>query len=96
MTAYWISTYNEILDPEKMAAYAAIAGPLLTEAGGTYLARDQSAHTWEDAREGRVVIIQFDSVEQAQAAHDSSAYQAALAVLDGGVRREVRIVPGVE
>lgn len=96
MSAYWISIYNEILDPEKQAAYAAIAGPVLTEAGGTYLARDQSAHTWEDAGEGRVVIIRFDSVEQARAAHDSPAYQEALAVLDGGVRREVRIVPGVD
>ncbi|HEY9562221.1 MAG TPA: DUF1330 domain-containing protein [Nocardioides sp.] len=95
MTAYWISTYNEILDADKMAAYAALAGPALTEAGGTFLARDLAALTYEDASEGRVVIIRFDSVEQAQAAHDSAAYQAALDALAGGVRREIRIVPGV-
>ncbi len=96
MSAYWISTYNEILDRQKMAAYAEIAGPVLIEAGGTFLARDHAALTYEDAREGRVVLIRFDSVAQAQTAHDSEAYQEALAALDGGARREIRIVPGVD
>jgi uncharacterized protein (DUF1330 family) len=41
------------------------------------------------------VLIEFDSVEQAVAAHDSPEYQAALAVLGDGVDRELRIVEGV-
>jgi hypothetical protein len=34
-------------------------------------------------------------VEQALATHASPAYEAALAALDGGVIRDMRIVPGV-
>jgi len=41
------------------------------------------------------VIIEFDSVEQAKAAHDSPAYQEALAALAGGVDREIRILEGI-
>jgi uncharacterized protein (DUF1330 family) len=42
----------------------------------------------------RTVILEFDSVEQAIAAHDSAAYQVALKALAGGVVRDLRIVPG--
>jgi uncharacterized protein (DUF1330 family) len=44
----------------------------------------------------RTVVIEFDSVEQARAAHESPGYQAALAALDGGAVRDLRIVPGAE
>jgi uncharacterized protein (DUF1330 family) len=43
----------------------------------------------------RAVLIEFDSVEKAVAVHDSPAYQAALAALEGGVVRDLRIVEGV-
>ena len=43
----------------------------------------------------RTVVIEFDSVEQAQAAHDSPACQEALALLAGGAERDIRIVEGV-
>ncbi|MDT0201673.1 DUF1330 domain-containing protein [Nocardioides sp. AE5] len=94
MSAYWISIYDEILDEEKMAAYAKLAGPALVEAGGTFLARSLPEAVYEDGIRERIVLIEFESVEAARAAHDSPAYQAALEALDGGVRREIRIVPG--
>lgn len=34
--AYWVATYREILDPAKMSAYAALAGPAITAAGERY------------------------------------------------------------
>jgi uncharacterized protein (DUF1330 family) len=43
----------------------------------------------------RVVVIEFDSLEQAVNAHDSDAYQAALKALDNGADRDIRIVEGV-
>ena len=43
----------------------------------------------------RTVLIEFDSVEAARAAHDGPAYQEALAALAGGADREIRIVEGV-
>jgi len=96
MTAYWISVYREILDEEKVAAYAELAGPALRAAGGTFVARGLPEQTYEAGEETRTVLIEFPSVEAARAAHDSPAYQEALAALDGGAVRDMRILPGVE
>jgi uncharacterized protein (DUF1330 family) len=96
MTAYWISVYKEILDDAKVAAYAELAGPALRDAGGTYVARGMPEQTYESGEKTRTVIVRFESVQAAQAAHDSPEYQAALAALDGGAVRDMRIVPGVE
>ena len=96
MTAYWISVYREILDEAKVAAYAEKAGPALREAGGTFVARGLPAQTYESGEQTRTVVIEFESVEAARAAHESAAYQDALAALDGGAVRDMRIVPGVD
>ena len=95
MSAYWISIYREVLDESKLAAYAELAGPALEAAGGTFVARGLPEQTWEAGESTRTVVIRFDSVEAARAAHDGSAYQEALAALDGGAVREIRVVPGV-
>jgi len=95
MTAYWISLYREITDEAKLAAYAKLAGPALEGAGGTFLARGMPEQTYEAGEDTRSVLISFDSVDAARAAHDSPAYQEALAALDGGAVRDLRIVPGV-
>jgi uncharacterized protein (DUF1330 family) len=96
MTAYWISVYKEILDDAKVAAYAELAGPALRSAGGTFVARGFPEQTYESGEMTRTVVIRFDSVDAARAAHDSPAYRNALAALDGGAVRDMRIVPGVE
>jgi uncharacterized protein (DUF1330 family) len=58
------------------------------------VARGVPEQTYEAGEKTRTVVIEFDSVEAARAAHDSPAYQAALAALDGGAVRDMRIVPG--
>jgi uncharacterized protein (DUF1330 family) len=96
MSAYWVSIYKEILDEAKVAAYAELAGPALRGAGGTFVARGLPDQTYEAGEGTRTVIIEFESVEAARAAHETPAYQEALAALDGGAVRDMRIVPGVE
>lgn len=96
MTAYWISVYKEISDEAKLAAYAELAGPALREAGGTFLARGLPAQIYEAGESTRTVLIEFDSVEAAVAAHDTAAYQDALIALGDGALRDMRIVPGVD
>ena len=93
--AYWISCYLKVLDPNKLAAYAKLAGPAIEAGGGRFLARSTAAAAYEDGMAERTVLIEFDSVEKALATHDSPAYKAALAALDGGVVRDMRIVPGI-
>jgi uncharacterized protein (DUF1330 family) len=46
-----------------------------------FLARGGTVKTYEQGIAQRTIVAEFDSVEQAIAAHDSPAYQAALAVL---------------
>jgi uncharacterized protein (DUF1330 family) len=93
--AYWISAYRAIKDPNKLAAYAKLAGPALSSNGGRFLARGEPAKVYELGLKQRTVLLEFDSVEQAVAAHDSPAYQAALAALGDGAEREIRIIEGV-
>lgn len=93
--AYWISAYREIIDPNKLAAYAKLAGPAIEAGGGRFLARGMPSNVYEQGVMERAVIIEFDSVEKALATHESPAYQAALTVLAGGVVRDLRIIPGV-
>ena len=93
--AYWVSAYRAIKDADKLAAYAKLAGPALTAAGGRFLARGLPAKVYEFGLLQRTVLIEFDSVEQARAAHDSPDYQAALAALGDGAERDMRIIEGV-
>ena len=93
--AYWVATYRAIHDPEAFAAYAKLAGPALQAAGGRFLARANPAQVYDNGVMGRVVLIEFDSVAQAQAAHDSAGYADALRALGDAVDREIRIVEGV-
>jgi uncharacterized protein (DUF1330 family) len=92
--AYWISCYHKVTDPAKLAAYARLAGPAIEGGGGRFLARAIAAKAYENGKTERTVLIEFDSVEQAIAVHESPEYQAALAALDGGAVRDMRIVPG--
>ena len=90
--AYWISAYSDVHDPDKLAAYAVLAGPAIEAAGGRFLARGVAAYAFEYGKLERTVVIEFASVNAAHAAHESAAYQEALAALEGGVTREIRIV----
>jgi uncharacterized protein (DUF1330 family) len=92
---YWIGTYRAITNPDKVAAYAQLAGPAITAGGGTFIVRGMPAKTYEAGFNQRTVVIVFDSLEQAIATHDSPAYQAALAALGDGAERDIRLVEGV-
>jgi uncharacterized protein (DUF1330 family) len=92
--AYWIACYRKIIDADKLAAYAKLALPAIQSGGGRFLARGTAAKAYEDGLAERTVLIEFDSVEQAIAVHDSAAYQQALVALGDGVVRDLRIVPG--
>jgi uncharacterized protein (DUF1330 family) len=93
--AYLVSTYRAITNPDAMAAYAKLSGPALEAAGGRFLARGNASKAYEGGQLQRVVVVEFDSLDQAIAAHDSPAYQEALRVLDNGADRDVRIVEGL-
>lgn len=94
--AYWIAAYRSVRDPQALAAYAKLAGPALQQSGGRFMARGNPAQVYENGLSERTVLIEFESVAQALAAHDSAAYQEALRVLGNAVERDLRIVEAVE
>ena len=94
MAAYWINFFTRIDDPDRVAAYAALAGPAMRAAGGRFLARGEPAQTFEGGLACRTTLIEFDSVEAAVRTYESAQYQKAAAVLKGKVERDIRIVEG--
>jgi len=93
--AYWIAAYRSVRDPQALAAYARLALPALEAAGGRFLVRGMPARVYEGGLEERTVLIEFASVAQAIAAHETPAYQEALRALGNGADRDIRIVEGV-
>ena len=93
--AYWVATYRSVTNPDALAAYAKLSGPAIAKAGGRILLRGLPAQVYEAGLQQRTVVIEFDGVEQAKAAHDSPDYQAALAALANGAERDIRIVEAV-
>ena len=94
--AYWICFYKSISNPEAFAAYAKLAPAAINAAGGRFLVRGGTVHTYESGMNQRVVVIEFDSVKQALAAHDTPAYHEALKALGNGADRDIRIVEGID
>jgi len=58
------------------------------------LVRGAPTKTYEAGLNQRTVVIEFDSVEAAIAAHDSPGYQAAMKVLNNAAERDLRILGG--
>ncbi|MEU5345934.1 DUF1330 domain-containing protein [Streptomyces sp. NPDC020766] len=94
---YWVSVYPAISDPGRLTAYNELAGPAVQAGGGrvlSLLGGRVVAH--EAGITQRVVLIEFDSFEQAVAAYESEAYQKALVALPDGVERDFRIIDGID
>lgn len=77
MAGYWIALVD-VHDPEAYQEYAKRATLAIEKFGGRPLARGGRRVGLEGAEPpGRVTIIEFDSVEQAQACYNSPEYQEA-------------------
>ncbi|NUQ87077.1 MAG: DUF1330 domain-containing protein [Glycomyces artemisiae] len=89
---YWVSVYPAIEDPAKLTAYNKLAGIAVKAAGGRVLASIGSRVVAHEAGiPERVVLIEFDTFEQAVAAYESPAYRTALAELPDDFERDFRI-----
>jgi uncharacterized protein (DUF1330 family) len=92
---YWVVCYRSISKPAAMAEYAKLARPAIESAGGRFLALGPAAKAYEAAKDGPVVVIEFESLAKAIAAYESDAYQEALKPLAGAAERDLRIVEGI-
>ena len=94
--AYWVSVYRSIKDPDKVAAYAKLAGPALRARGAKYLAMGVANQAYEAGLKQRLVLLEWPSLQAAIDAHDSPEYQAALKVFDNAAERDFRIIEAPE
>jgi len=94
MPAYWIAHAN-VTEPEAYARYAKLATQALLDHGGRILARGGAYVQLEGTERGRHVVVEFPSLEAAEACYRSEAYQAALDFARGAAERDLLIVEGV-
>ena len=92
--AYFVTTYRSVSDPEKFAAYARLAGPAISAAGGKFIVRGSPIRTFEAGLDQRGVVVEFENISAALAAYESEGYRAALAALGDGAERDVRLFEG--
>ena len=94
----WFSSLEikSISDEEKLAKYAALAGPAIKGAGGKFLARGIPVMTKESGEKTRTVVLEWESLEHAENGYNSEGYQEALRALDGAAIREFRYVEAAE
>jgi uncharacterized protein (DUF1330 family) len=93
---FWVSVYRVVSAPERLAAYDKLAGPAVQAGGGRVLSRGARVLAHGVGNTHRVILIEFDSFEQAVAAYESEAYQKALVVLSDAVERDFRIIEGID
>lgn len=76
---YVIGQLNEIKDADAFAAYQGAAGPTVTQYGGKLVFNSMNVDAgdggWSPAG---VVMLEFESVEQARKWHNSPEYQAVI------------------
>ncbi len=84
MAAYWVAR-AKINDPEQYKKYTDRVPAILQKFGGKILARGGKFKILEGPETfGRFVLIEFPSMEQAIACHDSPEYEEASAFRKGG------------
>ena len=93
--AYWVNSYRAVRDDAALAEYAKLARPAIEAHGGRFLARGTAARAYESGMLQRVVIVEFESLDAAIAAHDSPEYRKALDALGDAADRDLRFVEGV-
>jgi uncharacterized protein (DUF1330 family) len=97
---YWVCVYPANSDSERLTAYDKLARPAVQAGAGAPCPVAVESSPTKVANEAgitqRVVMIEFDSFEQAVAAYENEACQKALVALSDGVERDFRIVEGID
>ncbi len=93
--AYTIAEF-EVTNPEKFKVYGDATGKQVPEAGGKFVARGGKTFVVAGDAPKRVVIIEWPSLEKAQAYFESSEYKQLVATRDEGAKFRSFVIEGVE
>ncbi len=86
----------KVADPVAARHYAEEAPKSIVPFTGRYVIRGGAVETLEgDAPKGYIVVIGFDSVEQARAWYDSPAYSAIKPIRQNSMKSRLLLVEGI-
>jgi len=94
--AYWVGFVN-VKNQEEYKKYTDIAGPAIIASGAKILSRGGKIVNLEGQKYGRIVIIEFPSVDHAEKFYISNEYREALQyVTDEVADRLLNIAEGLD
>jgi uncharacterized protein (DUF1330 family) len=93
MPAYIVAEID-VTDPAAYEPYKKMAGESIQRHGGKFLARGGRTVSLEGEKPKRVVVLEFSSVEAAEAFYHSPDYQAAASVRQKASKGRLYIVEG--
>lgn len=95
MPAYVIANVR-VTDPQGYETYKKLSGPAIQAGGGRFLARGGKTEVLEgDWQPDRMVVLEFESVEQARSWWASAGYAEAKAIRQKTAISSVVIVEGM-
>ena len=88
----------KVADPAAYETYKALASTAIARFGGRYLVRGGAAEMLEGKWTNipRLVVVEFDSVEQVKRFYASPEYQAARAARQGIAEMNMLVVAGID
>lgn len=93
----YVIVTEDIHDPAEMAEYSKASAPTLTEHGAKVLSVDSDPRVLEGQWHGtRTVMLEFESVEAAQAWYDSKGYQDALPLRQAAATSNAVVLTGFD
>ena len=94
MAAYIIARIR-VTDPTQYEEYKKLSPAAAAAFGGEFIVRGGETETLEGAEETRrLVVVRFDSMDQARAFYRSEQYQAAKAAREGAAEAQFVLVDG--
>ena len=96
MAAYVIAEVS-VTDPDVYENYKPLAGASVVASGGSYEVRGGTVESLEgEPVTGRIVVLRFDSMEQARDWYKGDDYQAARPLRQAAAQSRVFLVEGAE
>lgn len=91
---YWI-VHLEVTDPAAYQAYREFVRPFLAANGGRFVIRGGTQSVVEGAMRPRTVVVEFDSLAEAERAYHSEEYQTGMKPRLAASRTDFAIVEGL-
>ena len=91
---YIVANIN-VRDKEGFEKFKEMALPVIKEYGAKILVRTPNAEAREGKKPGVIVVLEFESIDQARKFYESEGYQAAKAVREKACDTDLVIVEGI-